>query len=89
MTPAERAVLATSQARDLCLSLQRAFVGPRALEALRSGRADALGPAELGIALGLAWAAGDLALIRAGLATLSAERVASDPVLSAFRDVSR
>lgn len=89
MTPAERAVRATSQARDLCLSLQRAFVGPRALEALRSGRADALGPMELGIALGLVWAAGDLALIRAGLATLSAERIASDPVLSAFRDVSR
>lgn len=44
---------------------------------------------ELGIALGLVWAAGDLALIRAGLATLSAERIASDPVLSAFRDVSR
>ena len=89
MTPAERAVLATSQARDLCLSLQRAFVGPRALEALRSGRANALGPAELGIALGLAWAAGDTALIRAALAVLPAERISIDPVLSAFQDVSR
>jgi len=89
MTPAERAVLATSQARDLCLSLQRAFVGPRALEALRSGRANALGPAELGIALGLAWAAGDVALIRATLVSLPAERISIDPVLSAFQDVSR
>jgi hypothetical protein len=89
MTPAERAVLATSQARDRCLALQRAFVGPRALEALRSGRTDALGPAELGIALGLAWAAGDMVLMRATLATLPAERIAGDPVLSAFQDVSR
>jgi hypothetical protein len=89
MTPAGRAVLATSQARDLCLSLQRAFVGPRALEALRSGRANALGPAELGIALGLAWAAGDVALIRATLVALPAERISIDPVLSAFQDVSR
>jgi hypothetical protein len=89
MTPAGRAVLATSQARDLCLSLQRAFVGPRALEALRSGRANALGPAELGIALGLAWAAGDVALIRATLVSLPAERISIDPVLSAFQDVSR
>ena len=89
MTPAERAVLATSQARDLCLSLQRAFVGPRVLEALRSGRADALGPAELAIALGLAWAAGEVALIRATLAALPAERISIDPVLSAFQDVSR
>lgn len=89
MTPTERAVLATSQARDLCLSLQRAFVGPRVLEALRSGRADALGPSELGIALGLAWAAGDVDLIRATLAALSVERISHDPVLSAFQDVSR
>jgi hypothetical protein len=54
VTPAERAVLATSQARDLCLSLQRAFVGPRALECLRAGQAALLAPAELRVALGLA-----------------------------------
>ena len=89
MAPAERAVLATSQARELCLSLQRAFVGPSALETLRSGRANALGPAELGIALGLAWASGDMALLRATLATLPAARIARDPILSTFKDVSR
>jgi hypothetical protein len=89
MTPAERAVLATSQARDLCLSLRRAFVGPRALECLRAGEADRLEPAELLIALGLAWAAGDLALVRSSLARLPAERVAADAVLSAFRDAAR
>ena len=89
MTPAERAVLATSQARDLCLSLQRAFVGPRALEALRSGRAHALRPADLGIALGLAWAAGDVTLIRTTLAALPVERISIDPVLSALQDVCR
>jgi len=89
MTPAERAVLATSQARDLCLSLQRAFVGPRALDALRSGRANVLGPVEVRIALGLAWAAGDVALIRATLATLPVERVAADAALSTFHDVTR
>lgn len=88
MTAAERAVLATSQARDLCLSLQRAFVGPRALARLRAGEAAQLPPAELRIALGLAWAAGDRPLIRAGLARLPAARVAADPVLSVFLDVT-
>ena len=39
MTRAERAVLATSQARDLCLSLRRAFVG-------RCADVDRLGLAE-------------------------------------------
>lgn len=89
MTPAERAVLATSQARDLCLSLQRAFVGPRALESLRADRAALLAPAELRVALGLAWAARDLVLVRAALASLPADRIAADPALSAFRDVTR
>ena len=56
---------ATSQARDLCLSLQRAFVGPRALQRLRADEAALLPPAELRVALGLAWAAGDLSLVRA------------------------
>jgi hypothetical protein len=82
-------VLATSQARDLCLSLQRAFLGPRALECLRADRAALLAPAELRVALGLAWASRDLDLVRAALASLSAERIAADPVLSAFRDVTR
>ena len=89
MTPAERAVLATSQARDLCLSLHRAFVGPRALERLRADQAALLTPAELCVALGLAWAARDLALVRGALASLPADRIAADPVLSAFRDVTR
>ncbi len=89
MTPAERAVLATSQARDLCLSLRRAFVGPRALECLRADQAALLTPAELHLALGLAWAARDLILVRAALASLSAARIAADPVLSAFGDAAR
>jgi len=89
VTPAERAVLATSQARDLCLSLQRAFVGPRALECLRADQAVLLTPAELRVALGLAWAARDFALVRGALASLAADRIAADPVLSAFRDVTR
>ena len=89
MTPAERAVLATSQARDLCLSLQRAFIGPRALQRLRADEAALLRPAELRVALGLAWAAGDVALVRAALASLPADRIAADPVLSAFLDATR
>ncbi len=89
MTPAERAVRASSQARDLCLSLQRAFVGPRALEGLRADRAALLPPAELRVALGLAWAAQDLALVRRALASLPADRIAADPVLAAFLDAAR
>jgi hypothetical protein len=89
VTPAERAVLATSQARDLCLSLHRAFVGPRALECLRADQAVVLTPAELRVALGLAWASRDLALVRGALASLSADRIAADPALAAFRDVTR
>ena len=89
MTPAERAVLATSQARDLCLSLHRAFVGPRALECLRADQAVLLTPAELRVALGLAWASRDLALVRGALASLSADRIDADSVLSALRDATR
>jgi len=89
LTRAERAVLATSQARDLCLSLQRAFVGPSALERLRAGGAARLAPDELRVALGLAWAARDFSLVRAALASLSANRIEVDPVLSAFLDVTR
>jgi hypothetical protein len=89
VTAAERAVLATSQARDLCLSLQRAFVGPRALECLRADQAALLAPAELQVALGLAWASRDLTLVRGALARLSADRIDADPVLSAFRDATQ
>jgi hypothetical protein len=89
VTPAERAVLATSQARDLCLSLQRAFLGPRALECLRADRAALLAPEELRVALGLAWASRDLDLVRGALASLSTDRIAADPVLSAFYDATR
>ena len=89
MTRAERAVLATSQARDLCLSLQWAFVGPSALERLRAGEAARLAPDQLRIALGLAWAPRDFSLVRAGLASLSADRIEADAVLSAFLDVTR
>ena len=89
MTRAERAVLATSQARDLCLSLQRAFVGPRALQRLRAGEAALLPPAELRVALGLAWAASDCSLVRTALARLPADRIAADPVLWAFFDATR
>jgi hypothetical protein len=89
LTRAERAVLATSQARDLCLSLQRAFVGPRGLEQLRADEAALLAPAELRVALGLAWAAGDVSLVRTALASLPADRIAADPVLSAFLDATR
>jgi hypothetical protein len=89
LTRAERAVLATSQARDLCLSLQRAFVGPRALERLRAGEASLLPTAELRVALGLAWAASDVSLVRTALASFPADRIAADPVLSAFLDATR
>ena len=89
MTPAERAVLATSQARDLCLSLQRAFVGPRALDCLRADQAVLLTPVELRVALGLAWAARELTLVRGALARLPVDRIAADPTLSAFHDVTR
>jgi len=89
LTRAERAVLATSQARDLCLSLQRAFVGPRALQRLRAGEAALLPSAELRVALGLAWAAGDTPLVRDALASLPADRIAANSVLSAFLDATR
>jgi hypothetical protein len=89
LTRAERAVLATSQARDLCLSLQRAFVGPRALQRVHAGEAALLSPTELRVALGLAWAAGDIPLVRTALASLPADRIAADPVLSTFLDAIR
>ena len=86
MTAVERAVLSTSQARALCLSLQRAFDGPRALASLRAGQAARLTAVELRVALGLGWAAGDLTLVRAALASLPADRIAVDSTLLAFLD---
>jgi hypothetical protein len=74
---------------NLCLSLQRALVSPRIMECLRADQVLLLTPVELRVALGLAWAAGDLALVRGALASLSADRIAADPALSAFRDVTR
>ena len=85
MTDIAPAIRATSQARALCLSLQRAFLGPRALAALRAGRTDTLRPEEFRVGLGLAWAAGDTALIRSTLRRLAPESVAADPVLAALR----
>ena len=52
MTAAERAVLAASQARDLCLSLRRAFRGPPALARLHAGAATDLDQDDLVLALG-------------------------------------
>jgi hypothetical protein len=66
------------------LSLRRAFVGPRALAALRAGEAERLRPEELEVGLGLAWAAGDLALIRLALAALPADRIEADAILATF-----
>src|SRR5262249_49110743 len=74
MTAAERAVRAAAAARDLCLSLRRAFAGPRALAALRRHEASGLTPEELQLALGLAWAARDIALVRDTIETLESER---------------
>jgi hypothetical protein len=89
VTSAERAVHAASRARDLCLSLRRAHLGPRALARLRAGEAPALSVDELGVGIGLAWAAGDLALIRRALASLDPEVVDRDPVLAAFDHATR
>ncbi len=88
MTRAERAVLATSQARDLCLSLRRAFMGPSALERLRAGEAATLDRDELRVALGLAWAAHDVSLMRGALTGLPPARIEADAILSAFRDAA-
>jgi hypothetical protein len=89
MTAAERAVLAASQARDLCLSLRRAFRGPPALARLHAGTATDLDQDDLVLALGLVWANGDTALVRRALNELDPIRVAADPSLSAFQDAVR
>ena len=89
MTDVERAIFASARARELCLSLKRAFVGPTAVARLRAGDAAVLRPHELEIALGLAWASGEIELIRHALSSLSADRIDTDPVLATFRDVAR
>lgn len=89
MTRAERAIRAASDARELCLSLKRAFLGPRALDQLRAARPSALTPDELRVGLGLAWAADELELVRRALRQLAPERVDADPVLVALRDATR
>ena len=88
MTGAERAVLAASQARDLCLSLRRAFRGPAAVARLRAGTAADLAHDDLVLALGLAWASGDITLVRRALDGLDPIRVAADPSLATFRDAA-
>lgn len=89
MTAAERAILAASQARDLCLSLRRAFRGPSAVARLRAGADTELDHDDLVLALGLLWASGDITLVRRALGRLDPTRVAADPSLSAFRDAVR
>jgi hypothetical protein len=86
---AERAIRAVSDARDLCLSLKRAFVGPRALARLRAGEAGLLSVEDLRVALGLAWAAGDRGLVRDALARIGRERVEADAVLTALIEAAR
>jgi hypothetical protein len=78
-------VRAASSASALCLSLRRAFVGPAALERLRRGEAASLSLLELRVALGLAWADGDLALVRVTLDRIGSDRVLADAVLAAFQ----
>ena len=89
MTDVERAIFSSARARDLCLSLRRAFVGHSAVARLRAGDAAALRPRELEVALGLAWASGEIELIRSALASLPANQIDDDPVLATFREVTR
>ncbi len=86
MTQAERAMLATSQARDLCLSLRRAFAGPHSLERLQAGEAATLTLDEFRLALGLAWAAGDTGLMRRAFASRTPSVPEPDAVLGALRE---
>jgi hypothetical protein len=88
MTGAERAVLAASQARDLCLSLRRAFRGPLAVARLRARTGANLDRDDLVLALGLAWASGEITLVRRALDELDPIHVAADPSLAAFRDAA-
>jgi hypothetical protein len=88
VTPAERSVRAASSASALCLSLRRAFVGPAALGRLRRGEAATLSLSELRVALGLAWAERDLALVRTTLDRIGGDRVVADVVLAAFHQAT-
>jgi hypothetical protein len=86
---AERAIRAVSDARDLCLSLKRGFVGPRVLAQLRAGDAELLSVEELHVGLGLAWAVGDRGLVRDAMARIGRERVEADAVLTALSEAAR
>jgi hypothetical protein len=89
VTRAERAVLASARARDLCLSLERAFAGPRALARLRAGEAAGLRRRDLTLALGLAWRSGEVELIRQALASVPEDWIDTDAILATFRAVAR
>lgn len=88
MSAAERAIRAASSARDLCLSLERAAGRtPGARTPPGGGGASSL-RARAPHRARLAWEAGDLGLVRGALGTLPGDRVATDPVLIAFRDAT-
>jgi hypothetical protein len=56
---------------------------------LRAGTGADLDHDDLVLALGLAWASGDIELERRALGQLDQIRVAADPSLSAFQDAVR
>ncbi|HUG35440.1 MAG TPA: hypothetical protein VML54_00725 [Candidatus Limnocylindrales bacterium] len=89
MTDIEHAIRHTSEARKLCLSLKRAFLGPPALERMRAGEAASLSDDALRVGLGLAWEAGEVELMRRAFERLAGARVQADPVLAAFREATR
>jgi len=62
--------------------------GPRALDRRRAGQASRPSAVALRTALGLAGAAGNITLVRAAIAALLPDRIATDPILQAFRDAS-
>jgi len=80
------AIRSASDARDLCLALKRARNGVRVLARLREGAGNQLAPEELHLALGLALAAGDRALVRRALADLPHEELHGDAILLTFND---
>jgi len=89
MTDIEDAIRQTSEARELCLSLKRAFLGPAALERMRDGQAAGLTDDALRVGLGLAWEAGEVELMRRVFRRLAGARIQADPVLAAFREATR
>lgn len=83
------AIRSASEARDLCLALKRARNGARALARLRQGASAELTREELQLALGLALAAGDQAVVRRALADLPPEYLRGDAILLTFQDAGR